>query len=78
MIDSLKTAFKRAVINCSEFFNSPMVTKIVKLVFEIVLSVVERDVFNDGAKPFDVSWYFTILNPVSDYIAEYASEIFVS
>ena len=23
MIDSLKTAFKRAVINCSEFFNSP-------------------------------------------------------
>ena len=55
-----------------------MVTKIVKLVFERVLSVVERDVFNDGAKPFDVSWYFTIFNPVSDYIAEYASEIFVS
>ena len=24
MFDSLETAFKRAVINCSKFFNSPL------------------------------------------------------
>ena len=48
------------------------------LVFEIVLSVIERDVLYNRSKPFDVSRNFTVFHPISDYIAEYASEVFVS
>ena len=43
-----------------------------------MLCIIEGNILNNGSKPFHIQRNFTILDPVSNYVAEYASEILMS